>query len=96
MKYQVVIPSRFASTRLPGKPLADIHGQTMVERVYRQACQSTASSVVVATDHDEVFKTVESFGGKVMNCFKTDNSIHRLVHFGRKFIRFHAHWNYIG
>lgn len=66
MKYQVIIPARYASTRLPGKPLADIHGQTMVERVYRQASRSSAESVVIATDHRSVFDRVESFGGKVL------------------------------
>lgn len=66
MKFYVVIPARFASTRLPGKPLADIQGQTMVERVYRQASLSSASSVVVATDDQRVFDEVERFGGEVV------------------------------
>lgn len=66
MKFNVVIPARFASTRLPGKPLADIGGQKMIERVYRQACLSSAESVVVATDHQDVFDEVARFGGKVV------------------------------
>lgn len=66
MKFHVVIPARYASTRLPGKPLADIVGQTMIERVYRQARLSLASSVIVATDHQDVFDKIKSFGGQVL------------------------------
>ena len=45
----VVIPARYASTRLPGKPLKDIAGKPMIEWVYGQALQSGASQVIVAT-----------------------------------------------
>ena len=50
MSYIVVIPARHGSTRLPGKPLLDIAGKPMVQRVWEQACQSTAREVVIATD----------------------------------------------
>lgn len=66
MNFKVVIPARFASTRLPGKPLAEIAGKTMIERTYRQAYLSAASSVVVATDHQDVFDCVERFGGQAV------------------------------
>lgn len=66
MKFHVVIPARYASTRLPGKPLADIAGQTMIERVYHQARRSLASSVIVATDHQDVFDKITGFGGQVV------------------------------
>jgi len=66
MKFHVVIPARYASTRLPGKPLADIAGKTMIERVYHQARLSLASSVVVATDHQAVFDKITGFGGQVV------------------------------
>ena len=66
MKFHVVIPARYASTRLPGKPLADIAGKTMIERVYQQARLSLASSVCVATDHQDVFEKINSFGGQVL------------------------------
>lgn len=66
MKFHVVIPARYASTRLPGKPLADIVGKTMIERVYIQARLSLASSVVVATDNQEVFDKITSFGGQAL------------------------------
>jgi spore coat polysaccharide biosynthesis protein SpsF (cytidylyltransferase family) len=49
--FRVVIPARFASTRLPGKPLADIAGKPMVVRVAERAAQSGALAVVIATDH---------------------------------------------
>ena len=60
--FQVVIPARFASTRLPGKPLADIAGKPMVVRVAERAAQSGAAGVCVATDHDAVRAAVEAHG----------------------------------
>jgi 3-deoxy-manno-octulosonate cytidylyltransferase (CMP-KDO synthetase) len=65
MGFVVVIPARYASSRLPGKPLADIAGQSMIERVYRQAQRSAARDVVVATDDERVAACVRGFGGKV-------------------------------
>ena len=62
-----VIPARYQSTRLPGKPLADIGGRPMVEHVYRRACEArTLSRVLVATDDLRVFETVRAFGGEVV------------------------------
>jgi 3-deoxy-manno-octulosonate cytidylyltransferase (CMP-KDO synthetase) len=62
-----IIPSRFASTRLPGKPLVDIGGKSMIERVYGQAKQSQRlSEVIVATDDDRIADHVTAFGGRVM------------------------------
>jgi len=67
MRVTGIIPSRYASTRFPGKPLADIGGKTMIRRVYEQASQSKLlSEVIVATDDERIFKEVESFGGKVV------------------------------
>jgi len=60
-----VIPSRYASTRLPGKPLADVLGQTMVERVYRAAAKAL-ERVVVATDDERIVREVRRFGGEAM------------------------------
>jgi 3-deoxy-manno-octulosonate cytidylyltransferase (CMP-KDO synthetase) len=61
-----VIPARYASTRFPGKPLADIGGKTMIRRVYEQVQQSKrVSRVVVATDDERIFGHVRSFGGEV-------------------------------
>jgi 3-deoxy-manno-octulosonate cytidylyltransferase (CMP-KDO synthetase) len=57
-----VIPARFASTRLPGKPLADIHGKPMVARVAERAAASGAAGIWVATDHDGVAAAVRAMG----------------------------------
>ena len=61
-----IIPARFASTRFPGKPLVDIGGKTMVQRVYEQACKSSLGQVVVATDDARIFDHVSAFGGNVL------------------------------
>lgn len=66
MEFVVVIPARFASTRLPGKPLADICGKPMIQHVYEKACLSGASKVVIATDHPAVFDAVKSFTSDVL------------------------------
>lgn len=62
MSFKIVIPARYASTRLPGKPLADIAGKPMVVRVAEQAAKSNASEVLVATDHEGVCAAVERHG----------------------------------
>ena len=64
--FRVVIPARYASTRLPGKPLADICGKPMVVRVLERACAAGAQSVCVATDHQAVFDAVRNEGGDVL------------------------------
>lgn len=67
MKILGIIPARFASTRFPGKPLIDLAGKTMIQRVYEQAKKaSSLNEVVVATDDERIFKAVESFGGKAV------------------------------
>lgn len=62
MKILGIIPARYASTRLEGKPLVDLLGKTMIQRVYEKASQAL-EHVVVATDDERIFKTVENFGG---------------------------------
>ncbi|MFT7114277.1 MAG: 3-deoxy-manno-octulosonate cytidylyltransferase (CMP-KDO synthetase) [Candidatus Azotimanducaceae bacterium] len=60
-----VIPARFASTRFPGKPLVGILGKPMIQRVYEQCMKSDLlDEVIVATDHPDIYNTVEAFGGK--------------------------------
>ncbi len=61
--FRIVIPARYASLRLPGKPLRTIHGKSMIEWVYLAAQQADASEVVVATDDQRILDQVESFGG---------------------------------
>lgn len=66
MSYTVVIPARYASTRLPGKPLADINGKPMVQHVYERACESQASRVVIATDDQRIESACQQFGAEVV------------------------------
>ena len=65
MKILGIIPARFASSRFPGKPLADIGGKSMIQRVYEQAQKAKSlSKVVVATDDSRIFDHVIGFGGE--------------------------------
>jgi len=62
-----IIPSRYASTRFPAKPLVDIAGKSMIQRVYEQASKaSSLNQVIVATDDQRIFDHVANFGGKVV------------------------------
>jgi len=75
MKIIGIIPARYASTRFPAKPLVDIAGKSMIERVYLQAKKSkTLTDVVVATDDERIFLHVKSFGGKVVMTSETHQS----------------------
>ena len=65
MSFIAIIPARYGSSRLPGKPLADINGKPMVVHVMERALESGAKRVIVATDHPEVVKAVEEAGGEV-------------------------------
>jgi 3-deoxy-manno-octulosonate cytidylyltransferase (CMP-KDO synthetase) len=67
MKVLGIIPARFGSSRFPGKPLIDIKGKTMIQRVYEGASRcEELSQVIVATDDERIYTHVQSFGGKVM------------------------------
>lgn len=62
-----IIPARYASSRFPGKPLIDIKGKSMIQRVYEQASKSEKlAGVVVATDDERIYKHVTDFGGSVV------------------------------
>ena len=65
MQFIVVIPARYASSRLPGKPLRDIKGKSMIQRVWEQACMSSASRVVIATDDQRIEAAALKFGAEV-------------------------------
>ena len=65
MKFTGIIPARYASTRFPGKPLVDMKGKTMIQRVYEQV-SIVLDSVYVATDDSRIYETVEAFGGRVI------------------------------
>jgi 3-deoxy-manno-octulosonate cytidylyltransferase (CMP-KDO synthetase) len=64
--YTVVIPARYASTRLPGKPLQDIAGKPMIRHVWEQACRSGAQRVVVATDDQRILLACKGFGAEAL------------------------------
>jgi 3-deoxy-manno-octulosonate cytidylyltransferase (CMP-KDO synthetase) len=63
--FVIVIPSRYASTRLPGKPLREINGKTMLEHVYKRGTESAARDVVIATDDERIAEAAEVFGARV-------------------------------
>jgi 3-deoxy-manno-octulosonate cytidylyltransferase (CMP-KDO synthetase) len=63
--FVVVIPSRYASTRLPGKPLLEINGKPMIQHVYDRGVESGATEVIVATDDERIAAAAEAFGATV-------------------------------
>ena len=65
MKFLGIIPARYASTRFPGKPLADMGGKPMIQRVYEQV-QATVDELCVATDDERIYNAVQNFGGRVV------------------------------
>jgi len=65
MKALGIIPARYASTRLPGKPLQLLHGKPLIQRVYENACRAKRiERLLVATDDQRIYETVEKFGGE--------------------------------
>jgi 3-deoxy-manno-octulosonate cytidylyltransferase (CMP-KDO synthetase) len=65
MRTAIVIPARYASSRLPAKPLLHETGKYLIQHVYERACSSKAEMVLVATDDERIARAVESFGGQV-------------------------------
>ncbi|MGM0572071.1 MAG: 3-deoxy-manno-octulosonate cytidylyltransferase [Pseudomonadota bacterium] len=89
MSYTVVIPARYASTRLPGKPLADIGGKPMVAHVHDRALESQARRVIIATDDPRIETACRAFGAEVVMTSPTHASgtdrleeVARLMDFG--------------
>ena len=66
MSFIVIIPARYSSSRLPGKPLVDIGGKPMIQRVYELAEKSKADEVYIATDHNDIIDCCSSFGAKAL------------------------------
>jgi 3-deoxy-manno-octulosonate cytidylyltransferase (CMP-KDO synthetase) len=64
-EFVVVIPSRFASSRLPGKPLLELNGKPMIQHVYERGTESGATEVIIATDDDRIAEVAQSFSGTV-------------------------------
>jgi len=73
MKFIGIIPSRYDSSRFPGKPLADINGKSMINRVYEQACKAL-DDVFVATDNEKIAREVKRFGGRFVYTSKIHES----------------------
>ncbi len=74
MNFKVIIPARYQSSRLPGKPLLDIAGKPMIQRVYEAAKQSKADEIIIATDDKKILNCAESFGAKVCMTLDTHPS----------------------
>jgi 3-deoxy-manno-octulosonate cytidylyltransferase (CMP-KDO synthetase) len=75
MKIAGIIPARYGSTRFPGKPLAVIHGKSMIRRVYEQVLKAEQiDAAIVATDDHRIMDEVESFGGKALMTSKDHKS----------------------
>lgn len=73
MNFLAIIPARYASSRFPGKPLAQVNGKPMIQRVYEQAIQAF-DNVCVATDDKRIYNAVTNFGGKVVMTSVNHNS----------------------
>jgi len=85
MTNHIVIPARFGSSRLPGKPLLDIDGKPLIWHVYQRALETNIESIVVATDHIDIFNAVIQFGGNVvMTSVDHVNGTDRLAEVSKK------------
>jgi 3-deoxy-manno-octulosonate cytidylyltransferase (CMP-KDO synthetase) len=71
VSFTVIIPARYASSRLPGKPLADIGGKPLIQHVYQRAKQCSARQVIIATDDQRIQKVATEFGAEV--CMTADS-----------------------
>ena len=74
MSFSVVIPARYASTRLPGKPLLDIAGKPMLQHTWERALLSGATRVVIATDDNRILEAAKAFGANVLMTAATHQS----------------------
>jgi 3-deoxy-manno-octulosonate cytidylyltransferase (CMP-KDO synthetase) len=82
----VVIPARYASTRLPGKPLKDIAGKPMIQWVYEQAAHSGATEVIVATDDERIAAACRGFGARVeLTATEHASGTDRIAELARRF-----------
>ncbi len=74
-----IIPARFASTRFEGKPLVDIGGKSMVQRVYEQAMKANLDKVIIATDDHRIEQVVHDFGGNVVRTGQNETGTERCI-----------------
>jgi len=66
LNFSVIIPARYASTRLPGKPLVDIAGKPMIQHVYERALDSGAARICIATDDERICQAAKAFGAEAI------------------------------
>lgn len=86
MSFHVIIPARYASSRLPGKPLKQIAGKPMIQYVHEQACKSGAEKVIIATDDERIEQAVTRFGGEVcMTASHHESGTDRLQEVAQKY-----------
>lgn len=71
MSFKIVIPARYNSSRLPGKPLLDIAGKPMIQHVYQRALESDADTIIIATDDQRIVKAAKEFSAEV--CLTREN-----------------------
>jgi len=64
--YKIVIPARYGSSRLPGKPLIELAGKPMIQHVYERACETSATEIVIATDDVRIAEVAKSFSANVV------------------------------
>lgn len=79
MKTVIIIPSRWGSTRLPGKPLAMIGNKPMIQRVWEESCKSIADEVIIATDSKLVFDAATEFGAQVILTPEAETGTDRVI-----------------
>lgn len=83
--YSIIIPARYASTRLPGKPLLEIKGKPLLQHVFESASQTQAKSITVATDDERIKACAESFGASVvMTSGKHESGTDRIAEAARQ------------
>lgn len=78
MKFTVIIPARYGSSRFPGKPLADINGKPMIQHTVERAQEAGAENVIVATDDDRIARVVNEFAQVVMTSDQHESGTERL------------------
>jgi 3-deoxy-manno-octulosonate cytidylyltransferase (CMP-KDO synthetase) len=79
MRTIIIIPARWASTRLPGKPLAMIGNKPMIQHTWEKAIESKANEVVIATDNEFIYDTCKAFGADVVMTGDYDNGTERVI-----------------
>lgn len=83
--YKIVIPARFGSSRLPGKPLIELAGKPMIQHVYERALSTGVTDIVIATDDERIFNVAQSFGAEViMTSVEHENGTERIAEVAQK------------